>query len=161
MVKEYAAHTFTLIQTTPNDPPGINKIYDAAVSAMTDIDNDVVELLDQRSKLVTIVRHYSELYRILQDEALRTSGEIEHIINIGNSPELQTMDQARRQVLQLVSRQEDGEVTADWILRRLREQIHVPWQNPKAAISTILLRSGRWKKKEKGVFIRVTEEAKE
>lgn len=162
MVKEHAAQIFTLIQTTPATPVGIRKVFDAAVSALSDAEDDLVELLDQHGNLAIIIRQYAELYRIMQDEELRKSSEIQSITSLENLPELQTMDQARRQVLQIVSRQDDGEVTADWVLGRLRSQPgNVPWKNPKAAISTILLRSGRWKKKEQGVFIRVPEEEKE
>ena len=98
----------------------------------------------------------------MQDEELRKSGEI-HSITTLDYPELQTMDHVRRQVIQVVSHYEDAEITADWVLARLRAQpgLNIPWKNPKAVISTILLRSGRWKKKEKGVFIKVTEEEKE
>ena len=158
MVKEHAASIFTLIQATPINAEGISKVFEAAVSAIKDVENDFTELLDQHGNLGTIISQYAELHRMLQGEQLRKSGEIEKIPTLEPWPELETMDEVRRKVLQIAARNSEEEITADTVLAQLRRGSgKVPWRNPKAAISTILLRSGRWKKKEKGVFLKVAE----
>ena len=158
MVKEHAADIFTLMQATPIDAPGILKVFNAAAVAITDVEGDLTELLDQHGNLGTIIRQYAELHRMLQGEELRKSGEIAKLTTLETWPELETMDEARKRVLQIAARHTKDEITADSILSLVRANSQtVPWRNPKAAIATILLRSGRWKKKEKGVFVKATE----
>ena len=159
MVKEHAATVFALMQKTPNDVEGIGKVFWAADAAITTVDQELVELLDQRDNLSVIIREYAQLYRIVQGEELRKSGEIIETLWMPHE-DLDDMEGARKAIADISRRTDLNEVTADWILEQLNKRsLKVPWRNPKAVIATILLRSGRWQKKEQGVFIPTKEKA--
>ena len=157
MAEEHAKSVYDMIRTTPHDSAGIRKVFDAADAGLTSIKQDISELLDQREDLVAILRQYAHLYEIFESEQLRAGNEIEIKTRLTyKSPEYD-MNEARRSVLTFAG-SGGPEITDEQVLQMLNDTNRkIPWRNPKAVIATILLRSGRWRKKGKGVFVKVEE----
>ena len=152
MVTEYTKPVLELVRTTVNNREGMKKVVDATEKAINQIDQDVAELVSQRHNLVTIHRQYVALYEVLMGEELRSRQQIQEITRTPG--EVYQMEMLREKILDYAescgTNVRDDEIVSSIGL--------FPWKNPKAVIATILLRSGKWKKQEPGVYAKIEEE---
>lgn len=154
MAEDYAAPVVELVRKTPNTREGMTKIARAAGQAIEKIDENLAELLSQRDELHSILRHFVRLYEILLGADIRSEG----VAIPGVSGEISNLEDARRAVIRAAERSKFDEVTDEWVMQQTAQLGALPWRNPKAVIATILTRSGKWKRKGKGVFVRVKDE---
>lgn len=152
MVKEYASPVLELVTKTTSDRNGMKKIVAAAAEAVEKIDNDVAELLVQRDNLVTVHNRYTELYKVLTDEELRTWAEVQKVTR--PSSEAKPFDKAKKFILDYAEESGGYVKDSEIVGAAVREEVEMPWKNPKAVIATILLRSGRWEKEQEGLYKR-------
>lgn len=154
MAKQFIDPVIVLVRKTTNNREGMETVVQAAANAITEVDRDIADLLTQRERLETVHDQYVALYGVLIGEELRS--EVPRLPFGARSPE-----DYRTAVLETAEEQIERfrgiGVTEEQILSQVkRREGDPPWQNPKAVIATILLRSGKWMKNEQGRYVVVT-----
>lgn len=152
MVEDYAKSVIDAVRNTANNKSGMNQIVDDAEKAITAVDQDVAELLTQRTSLVTIHQQYVTLYEILLGEELRTRQQVQQVAAMGRG--LAQTEKVRARVLEIAGDLETHtSVSEAKIVRQLQSEFKtLPWRNPNAVVATILTRSGAWQKMDAGNY---------
>ena len=161
METDYARPVIELVRESPNTKDGMSKVVDTAEDAITQVDQRIAELLSQRDDVVVIYRRFIDLYRVLIGEEMRSKQQIESVtalpVGLGDT------DLYRQTILAVADTFQQAQISDHQVLRQARKVLGKmpPGRNPNAVAATILLRSGKWKKIQPGVFQRDEEEEDE
>ena len=149
---DYLKPVLATIQRTANSPKGFRAIVKDIQTTLDRADEEIADLVTQRSTLADLLGHYATLYRVIAGEALVSSRDLREYQT--PPPEAVLEDNLRDTVLSLAKSLARGGMIEDQriltSLRRRREEI--PWRNPKAVIGTILSRSKLWEKTKPGIY---------
>ena len=157
MANEYVSPVLELIKTTPHDSSAVRQVIEMTEVQIKKIDEDIADLISQRSWLNSIFSQYAALHKTLYGEKVRSDDEIKHMARAEWS-EPGDEDIYRGAILETAKRVIDGDgtVSVEKVLETIEnEGGNPPWANPNAVAATILIRSGDWEKVSTGKFIQI------
>ena len=154
MVNDYAKPVIEHLKISTNSMDDLSNMVAIAEAAIEEIDVAIATLLSQRRDLMIIFEQTVAMSGVISGEALRDASDIARI----SSPpqEVAGTERVRERILYLADwfgKRNAGKVSDGAILTQLgTDKIEIPWKNPNAVIATILTRSGKWNRAEKGQY---------
>ena len=162
--QNYAQAIEGRIASTTATPQSIEYLGEEVVHAIKELDDQIVSVLQQRRHIVARMEPFFTLYQSVSGERLLDA--LPALSQLDDDPtDLNARDLVQK-VTDIADEMWDERVNAEDFValgqleNKLKEyareeNVKIPWSNPRAVISTILMRSGNWERETARQYKRI------